>query len=529
MSIEKILYKLDQNDTVARIWRRDSGVWGGGGAEQDEIITRLGWLTSPSDIGTVLRELEILRDKLLDEGVCYVVLLGMGGSSLCPEVLRTSIGGKDCCPELIVLDSTVPGTITAVEQSIELADTIFLVSSKSGTTTEMYSLYRRFRSLMDRCVGATAGRHFIAITDLGSPLEAIAQREGFRKVFYSDPDVGGRYSVFTHFGIVPAALIGLDLDALVSRGQEAMACSGPGIPLVDNPGAYLGAELGAHYQMGRDKLTFVTSPKLASFQLWAEQLLAESTGKDSQGILPIVGEPMVDAEFYGADRVFIYVRMNDDNNMAADDHVNRLKEAGFCVIERSLNDIYDLGFEFYVWEFATAVAGAVLGVNPFNQPNVQQSKDATTHVLEAYIDSGILPEVRGISFEDLLERTPSGGYLAIMAYLHQTQMIDDAVAVLRRSILERRRIPTTFGYGPRFLHSTGQLHKGGKPNGVFLQLVSEDSGVKPIPGRAYDFKVLVAAQALGDMEALASRKLPTSQVTLGADAADQINKLVRLV
>ena len=244
----------------------------------------------------VLTELEILRDKLLDEGVCYVVVLGMGGSSLCPEVLRTSIGSKDGYPELIVLDSTVPRAITAVEQSIDLADTIFLVSSKSGTTTEVHSLYRHFRALMDRCVGVAAGSHFITITDSGSPLEDIAQREGFRKVFHSDPDVGGRYSAFTHFGIVPAALIGVDLHALVSRGQEAMASCDPGIPLVENPGAYLGAELGAHYQMGRDKLTFVTSPKLAGFQLWAEQLLAESTGKDSQGILPIVSEPAAAAE-----------------------------------------------------------------------------------------------------------------------------------------------------------------------------------------------------------------------------------------
>ena len=528
-SVQAVLDELVRDDTVARVWRHDPGVWKDDPADQGEITNRLGWLTAPGDMRPAVAALEDLAAEVRAEGVRHVVLLGMGGSSLCPEVLRAGFGSEDGYPELIVLDSTVPRAIAAVEAAIDPKTTIFVVSSKSGTTTEVHSFYQHFRSVMERAVGATAGRHFVAVTDPGSLLEGIAREQGFRAFFNADPNVGGRYSAFTHFGIVPAALIGLNLDRLLSRGEAAAALSGATMPAGENAGARLGAELGANYRADRDKLTFITSPRLASFGLWAEQLLAESTGKDGRGILPIAGEPAAAPEHYGPDRVFAYLRLEGDDNAAADAHVELLKQAGHTVINRPLGDIYDLGSEFYYWEFATAIVGAILGIHPFDQPNVQESKDATNRVLGAYKESGKLPTAKSESFADLLVHTPAGGYLAIMAYIHQTDATDAALDSLRRLILEKCKIPTTLGYGPRFLHSTGQLHKGGKPNGAFLQLVQPEAEAIPIPGQPYGFDVLVAAQALGDMDSLTSRDRPASRIELGADPAADIKRLERFV
>lgn len=526
---QAVLEELIRDDIVARIWRHDPSVWRDDKADQGEITNRLGWLTAPGDMRSEIGALEDLGKELKADGIRHAVLLGMGGSSLCPEVLRAAFGSSSGFPELRVLDSTVPEAIAAVEAAIDPARTIFVVSSKSGTTTEVHSFYQHFRSLMEKSVGATAGRHFVAVTDPGSLLEGIAREQGFRTFFHADANVGGRYSAYTYFGIVPAAIIGLDLDKLLSRGEAAAALSGAAVPAGENAGARLGAELGANYRAGRDKLTFITSPRLASFGLWAEQLLAESTGKNGRGILPIAGEPAAAPESYGDDRVFAYLRLKGDDNVAADAHVERLKQAGHLVMDRPLADIYDLGSEFYYWEFATAIVGAILDVHPFDQPNVQESKDATNRVLDAYKENGALPAAEPGSFEELLADTPSGGYLAIMAYIHQTDATDAALESLRRLILEKRNIPTTLGYGPRFLHSTGQLHKGGKPNGAFLQLVQPEADAIPIPGQPFGFDVLVAAQSLGDMDSLQSRGRPVARIELGADPAADIKRLKKFV
>ena len=528
-STRTVLEELASDDVVARVWRHDPAVWREDPADQGEITNRLGWLTAPGDMRASMAALEDLAAEMSAEGTRHAVLLGMGGSSLCAEVLRAGFGSSQGYPELIVLDSTVPRAIAAIETAIDPARTIFVVSSKSGTTTEVHSFYQHFRSVMDRSVGADAGRHFIAVTDPGSLLEEIAREQGFRAFFNADANVGGRYSAFTHFGIVPAAIIGLDLDRLLSRGEAAAAACGAAVPVSENTGARLGAELGANYRAGRDKLTFVTSPRLASFGLWAEQLLAESTGKDGRGILPIAAEPAGAPDDYGDDRVFAYLRLEGDDNAAADAHVERLTQAGHTVISRLLTDIYDLGSEFYYWEFATAIVGAILGVHPFDQPNVQESKDATNRVLDAYKETGELPAADSGSLADLLAETPSGGYLAIMAYVHQTDATDAALHSLRSRILKTRKISTTLGYGPRFLHSTGQLHKGGKPNGAFLQLVQPDAEAIPIPGQPYGFDVLVAAQALGDMDSLAGRGRPVARIELGADPAADIKRLENFV
>ncbi len=526
---QAVLDELVCDDIVARIWSHDPAVWRDDPDDQGEITNRLGWLTAPGDMRSEMAALEEFGENLKADGIRHAVLLGMGGSSLCPEVLRAGFGSSDGFPELMVLDSTVPEAIAAVEAAIDPARTIFVVSSKSGTTTEVHSFYQHFRSVMERGVGATAGRHFVAVTDPGSLLEGIAREQGFRAFFNADSNVGGRYSAYTHFGIVPAALIGLDLDKLLSRGEVAAALSGAALPAPENAGARLGAELGANYRAGRDKLTFITSPRLASFGLWAEQLLAESTGKDGRGILPIAGEPAAAPDNYGDDRVFAYLRLKGDDNATADAYVERLKQAGHIVIDRPLADIYDLGAEFYYWEFATAIVGAILGIHPFDQPNVQESKDATNSILDAYKENGALPTAAAGSFADLLAGTPSGGYLAIMAYIYQTDATDAALDLLRRLILETRKIPTTLGYGPRFLHSTGQLHKGGKPNGAFLQMVQPEAEAIPIPGQPYGFDVLVAAQSLGDMDSLQSRGRPVARIELGADPAADIKRLEKFV
>ncbi len=526
---QAVLDELARDDVVARIWRRDGTVWHGDGPDPGEITNRLGWLTAPGDMRSAVGELESLAANLRAEGVRHAVLLGMGGSSLCPEVLRESFEGSSGSPELIVLDSTAPDWVAAVERAIDPVTTVFIVSSKSGTTTEVMSFYSYFRGVMERAVGGAAGRHFIAVTDPGSHLGQVAREQGFRAIFRADPNVGGRYSAFTHFGLVPAAIMGLNLGTLLGRAERAAAASGAGVAAEANRGARLGAQLSGNYREGRDKLTFITSPGVASFGLWAEQLLAESTGKDGRGILPIAGEPFAKPEQYGEDRAFVYLRLEGDDNAASDAHADALKEAGRVVLRRPLEDIYDLGAEFYRWEFATAVIGATIGIHPFNQPNVQESKDATNRMLAGYARTGELPATSDGSLTDLLAATEADGYLAIMPYIHKTEAVAQALDSLRGAILEKHGFATTLGYGPRFLHSTGQLHKGGKPNGAFLQLVQTPGADMPIPTAGYGFATLVAAQARGDMEALMGRGRPTARIDLGADPAEAIGQLTKEV
>ena len=523
--IDAALAGLARQDVVGRIWRGDHTVWS---EDPTEITDRLGWLTSADNMRDEIGSLTQFATDVKTEGYRHVVLLGMGGSSLGPEVLRQTFGSADGYPELIVLDSTAPESVQAVADAIDPARTLFLVSSKSGSTIEPNAFYGYFRQLVEQERGPdNAGRNFVAITDAGTVLDALGQREGFRQVFGNQPDIGGRYSVLSHFGLTPAALIGIDLSELLDRADSMRDSSGADVPVADNPGAWLGAVIGTLSLKGRDKLTVLTSPSLSSFGLWAEQLIAESLGKQGRGIVPIAGEPIVGVESYGDDRVFAYLWVEGDENNRVDELTGSLANAGYPVIRLDLKDRYDLAAEFFRWEFATAVAGSIIGVTPFDQPNVQAAKDATDSVLETVKQTGALPESSETqSFIEIMESLAPGDYVAIMTYVTQAPELDLALDGLRTAIVERYGVATTLGYGPRFLHSTGQLHKGGPNSGVFVQLTSDHTLDTQVPGMTLTFGVLVDAQALGDLLALQAAKRRTVRIDAGDSAAGAVRGLI---
>jgi glucose-6-phosphate isomerase/transaldolase/glucose-6-phosphate isomerase len=522
--VERTLADLQRRDVVGRIWRGDHTVWK---PQPREITDRLGWLTVSKAMHAKIAGLRAYADEVRDAGFRHVVLLGMGGSSLAPEVLRRTFGSADGFPELIVLDSTVPAWIRAVADAIDPAHTLFLVSSKSGGTVEPNVLYSYFRAMVDEAVGPDrAGNNFVAVTDPATSLVEMAQEKKFRKTFLNPPEIGGRYAVLSYFGLVPAALTGIDIAELLNRADRMAESCGANVPAQDNPGARLGATLASMAQRGRDKLTLVTSPSIESFGLWVEQLIAESTGKEGKGIVPVTGEPLLATEHYDDDRLFVYLRLENDDNAGTDAAVQAVEAAGHPMVRLILGDKYDLGAEFFRWEFATALAGAVLGIHPFDQPNVQQAKDMTATVLEGYEASAKMPEteVSG-SPPNLLSQAARGEYLAIMAYIHQSPEVDRVLASLRQVVAEQTRLATTVGYGPRFLHSTAQLHKGGANNGLFLQLTTDHDPDVAIPGRRYTFGTLVDAQALGDLQALLESGRRVAKVHLGADPVSEINRL----
>ena len=523
--IDAALAGLARQDVVGRIWRGDHTVWS---EDPTEITDRLGWLTSADNMRDEIGSLTQFATDVKTEGYRHVVLLGMGGSSLGPEVLRQTFGSADGYPELIVLDSTAPESVQAVADAIDPARTLFLVSSKSGSTIEPNAFYGYFRQLVEQERGPdNAGRNFVAITDAGTVLDALGQREGFRQVFGNQPDIGGRYSVLSHFGLTPAALIGIDLSELLDRADSMRDSSGADVPVADNPGAWLGAVIGTLSLKGRDKLTVLTSPSLSSFGLWAEQLIAESLGKQGRGIVPIAGEPIVGVESYGDDRVFAYLWVEGDENNRVDELTGSLANAGYPVIRLDLKDRYDLAAEFFRWEFATAVAGSIIGVTPFDQPNVQAAKEATDSVLETVKQTGSLPESSETqSFIEIMESLAPGDYVAIMTYVTQAPELDLALDGLRTAIVERYGVATTLGYGPRFLHSTGQLHKGGPNSGVFVQLTSDHTPDTQVPGMTLTFGVLVDAQALGDLLALQAAKRRTVRIDAGDSAAGAVRGLI---
>lgn len=504
---------LESRDVMGRIWRGDHTVWK---PEPAEITNRLGWLTVSEDMRVHVDDLQALANEVRTEGYRHVVLLGMGGSSLGPEVLRRVLGSAEGYPELIVLDSTVPDWVQAVTDAIDPGKTLFLVSSKSGGTIEPMSFYKHFRSLVDESVGAElAGKNFVAITDPGTSLATMAKELGFRRVFENPPDIGGRYSVLSYFGLVPAALMGVDLTRLLNAAECVRQGSRAEVPTSENPGARLGAVMGSLAVEGRDKLTVVTSPALESFGLWAEQLIAESTGKEGKGIVPIAGEPLLAPGAYRDDRLFVYLRLETDKNAATDVAVEALSAAGHPTVQIDLKDAYDIGSEFFRWELATTVAGAIIGIQPFDQPNVQTAKDETNRVLAEQAESGKLPSAAvPDSVSDLLANAKPGDYLAIMAYIKATPEVDAALDDLRRAVAQKFHIATTVGYGPRFLHSTGQLHKGGPQSGLFLQITSAHEGDIEIPGEQFGFSMLADAQALGDVQVLAQTGRPTARVRL---------------
>ena len=528
--VEAALADLETRQIIPRIWSGDHTVWK---PDPTEISNRLGWLTSTDEMRQQAPALTSFADEVHHAGFRHVVLLGMGGSSLGPEVVRQTLGTAPGYPELLVLDSTVPAWVLSVAQAIDPARTLFLVSSKSGATTEPNLLYAYFRDLVEKAVGPDiAGGHFIAVTDPGSPLETLARKADFRRVFLNPPDIGGRFSVLSYFGLVPAALSGLDVSNLLDRADAMREAVGPAVPARQNPAAWLGLAIAVLAGQGLDKLTLVASPSIAGFGLWVEQLIAESIGKKGQGIVPVVGEPLDQfagsPDDYGSERIFVYLRLDGGDNRACDAAMQTVRTAGQPVIRLDLSDKYDLGAEFFRWELATAIAGSYLGINPFDQPNVQQAKDMTERVLGQFVKTGQSPAIGdSSSLGQLLAAAVKGDYLAIMAYLHQTPEVDQALDALRRKITGKCGIAVTVGYGPRFLHSTGQLHKGGPGSGLLLQLTAKHDPDLAIPGTSYTFGLVADAQAAGDIEALLASNRRAARVALGPDPAVGILRLAQ--
>jgi glucose-6-phosphate isomerase len=516
------------NERVAERARQgDATLWGPPGAP--EIANRLGWLTIAERMLGEVDDLRAFADSVRDEGMRDVVLLGMGGSSLAPEVLRRCFEPPAGRPRLHVLDSTDAGAVRAVRESVDVQRTLFLVSSKSGGTIEPLSLFSYFWSLHGH------GESYVAITDPGSGLEELAKAHAFRRVFHGDPDIGGRYSALSMFGMVPGALIGVDVAALLRAAPQAWqtplrcACGADGSGEASLPAAiWLGAALSALARSGRDKLTFVISEALPGLGLWLEQLVAESTGKRETGILPVAEEPLGEPRDYGEDRVFAYLPdvAEPDPRLAA--HAEALAQEGHPVITLPTRGPSDLGRVFMLWELAVAVAGWGLQINPFDQPNVQQAKDATASVLADFERRHELPREPSADEEEaaawVLEASPPG-YVAIMGYLRPCEDFDAAVAELRTALRAHTRATTTFGYGPRFLHSTGQFHKGGPKTGRFLQLLHDEPLDVEIPGAAYGFTTLKNAQAIGDLRTLRELGLPAQRVRLRGDPARELRGL----
>src|SRR5579859_3510672 len=514
--------QLQKEDAPRRLWAKDSTLWTSDPAKREEIRDRLGWLSVAEKMLEHVAELK----QLARDGRTYsdVVLLGMGGSSLCPDVLRHTFGSTKGHPRLHVLDTTDPVTILGVRSKIRIQDTLFIVASKSGETTETLSQFAYFWGEVNANGRAgAAGRHFAAITDPGTPLEKLASEHGFRWIFRNPPDIGGRYSALSYFGLVPGALIGVDVDEMLERAVEMSHSCADSVPVDKNPGVWLGAVMGELALGGRNKITLIASPKIATFGYWVEQLIAESTGKEGKGIVPVEGEPVGKPAVYGDDRLFVYIRLEGDAPHRA---VQALEKAGQPVVTLTMRDKLDLGGEFLRWEIATAVAGSILRIDAFNQPNVQESKDNTKKVLAKFKASGKLPPAESTpaskaktGVKSLIERAKPGAYFALMAYTTRTATSEAAIASIRTAVRDKTRIATTAGYGPRFLHSTGQLHKGGPKVGLFLQIVQDDTKDVAIPGQPYSFSVLKQAQSLGDLQSLTSRRLPVLRVTLGKDAA----------
>ena len=521
--IEARLAKLDADDVVSRVWRKDYTVWK---PEPTEIEDRLGWLTVVGDMREVVSGLQSFAGEVREAGYRHVVLLGMGGSSLGPEVLGRVLGSAGGYPELIVLDSTVPAVVKHVSERIDPERTVFLVSSKSGSTIEPNCLYAHFREMVEGVRGQRAGESFVAVTDSGTVLERLASEGGFRRTFVNPPDIGGRYSVLSYFGLVPGALIGVDVGELLERADAMARECGSGVPASGNAGAQLGAWMAELALKGRDKLTLVTSPSIASFGLWVEQLLAESSGKEGKGIVPVVGEPLLSPEEYRDDRQFVYVRLEGDENGERDEFTDAIVGSSHPIVRLDLRDRYDLGAEFYRWEFATAIAGIVLGGHPFDQPDVQAAKDMTDGMLAGLLETEELAGGEaGVSPEEVMDGVGVNGYVAILVYCRETSGLDLELGVLRRRIAQRYGVATTVGYGPRYLHSTGQLHKGGPGSGLFLLLTADDGDDVQIPGRPYTFGQLAEAQALGDLQALKSVGRRVAWVRVGGDGVGGIRDL----
>lgn len=538
--------RLDQERFIERLRQKDPTLWSREPARADAIRNRLGWLTSVSVMRSEARSLMEFAVALRRDGFTHALLLGMGGSSLCPELLRMGFGVKPGFLDLAVLDSTDPDEISAAERRADIGRTLFLVSSKSGTTAETMAFFRYFFERAREAGGQAAGRRFVAITDPGTPLDRLAKEREFRRTFLNPPEIGGRYSALSLFGLVPAALLGIDLMAFLERAEGMAERLTPDSPAEENPGVILGGIIGAATLAGRDKLTLSFSRSLGSLGGWVEQLVAESLGKGGKGVVPVDGEPLGQPAVYGNDRLFVAITLAGEEE-GREPALASLQAAGHPVLRITLRDKLDLAGEFLRWEVATAAAGTLLGVNPFDEPNVQEAKDQTARLLAAYQTTGTRSEAAPDIEEDgialfgspgrspanglttHLGRAKAGDYLALMAYLPREPGTDALLRSLRLALRDRLRIATTLGYGPRLLHSTGQLHKGGPPNGLFIQITHGGSRDLPIPSAPYSFKTLQRAQAQGDLEALRTRGLRVTRCHITGDRETGLKRLVDMI
>ncbi|HBP88816.1 MAG TPA: transaldolase [Nitrospiraceae bacterium] len=553
--IDEALNEFQHTNLVRRLWSKDPTLWHHDPAHHEIIRNALGWLRITEQQLSSIPRLQALAKEIKEAGFKHVLVLGMGGSSLCPEVCRMTFGVIPGYPELHVLDSTVPSQVRAFEHRVELSKTLCVVASKSGSTTEPLVFQKYFFGRMRKVVGEKAGDHFVAITDPGSLLEQVAKELRFRHILAGVPEIGGRYSALSNFGMVPAALMGVNIEHFLYRAERMRHSCGASVPPQDNPGVILGTVLGLCAKAGKDKLTIVTSPALWDLGAWLEQLVAESTGKEGKGIIPVDGESLGGQEVYGQDRVFAYIRYEQGIDATQEAKMKTLEQAGHPVIRINVADLINLGEQFFLWEMATAVAGALLEINAFDQPNVQESKDYTKKYLEAFTRAGTLPDstpllsdgdvtvytdeqnasvLKGqVSLEAVLSahlsRIQSGDYFAINAYVERTDAVHAIFQRIRTKVREIKQVATTLGYGPRFLHSTGQLHKGGPNSGVFIQITCDDPEDLSIPDEPYSFGVLKAAQALGDMQSLSSRQRRVIRLHLGADVEKGLARLEQLI
>ncbi|MFQ5967228.1 MAG: bifunctional transaldolase/phosoglucose isomerase [Acidimicrobiia bacterium] len=529
--LDRYSAELQLAEFARGMWVKRADLWSEDPAEQRRIGNRLGWLDSPERMVAQLPRLKRFAAAVRTDRFRHVVLLGMGGSSLAPEVMRAVLGVQPGSPTFTVLDSIDPGAVRDVERSISPRETLFIVASKSGTTVEPNVLAGYFKDRLKAAGVSQPAGHLVAITDEGTPLHEQALQDGYRQIFVNPADIGGRYSALSFFGLVPAALMGIDLDGLLAWGRGMALLCGPTAAVGENPGVALGITMGTAARNGRDKLTLITGPRLRRFGLWIEQLIAESTGKRGTGIVPVDGEPLGTPELYGNDRLFVRLRLHggDPEEHDRDGKVERLRAADHPIVNIRLVEPLGIGAEFFRWEIATAVAGELLGINPFDEPNVQQAKDRTKALLSRYTADTRLPEaapqfdVEGIGLtlnQVVLEKigTPSsdpvdalgrflkliqpGDYVALLAYAPPTSALESRLATLRQGFRSRLRVATTCGFGPRYLHSTGQLHKGGVNSGVFVLFTAHPREDAPILGEPFSFGVLELAQALGDLESL---------------------------
>ena len=555
-AVERLAVEWETDGRMARLWVGDASLWTGAGEGE-----WLGWLQVVGAQRARVGELRALQREVVEQGFEHAVLLGMGGSSLCPEVLRRSFGRVAGAPDLRVLDSTDPAQIISIEQRIDYERTLFIVSSKSGTTLEPNIFLSYFAARARGRAGPGGGR-FVAVTDPGSQLEGLAVREGFRYVFRGVPSIGGRYSALSDFGLVPAAVMGLDVGRLLDRAEAMRSACLPSRPLRANPGAMLGLTLGAAARAGRDKVTFVIAPAYRSLGGWIEQLLAESTGKDGTGLIPVDGEAVGTCDLYGDDRIFVHLRDEAAPDGGQDPALAELERAGHPVVRLGLSSPHDLGGEFFRWELATAVAGAVLGINPFDQPDVEASKVETRRLTAAYEAGDVLPDEQPLARDGQLTlyaalaggapaasaraaseeahdslaallaahcaRAGPGDYLALLAYVEMSAANERVLQRVRHALRSTFRVATTVGFGPRFLHSTGQAHKGGPNSGVFIQITCDDAVDVPVPGRRCSFGAVKAAQARGDLQVLAARGRRVLRLHVRGNLLDGLNSLADL-